>query len=141
MAVPEILQSTFGFVTMDLSSNHALATTRALTEICQYINCDFVFSHLKLWPLPSFIVKQRPSRSLYTQRISAKIAFCDQLIAKPSVNPLNLTNSIGFGDPAVTEVSRKTQYRQAVLDSQYQYQKENSTNIFLLFLHHGTAMI
>ena len=50
----EQIQSTLGFATMDIAANLDLATGRSLTDLCQYINSDLVFSDLKFGP---FIVK------------------------------------------------------------------------------------
>ena len=36
---------------MDKAANLDLATTSALTDLCQYINSDLVFSNLKFWAL------------------------------------------------------------------------------------------
>ena len=40
---------------MDIAANLDLATARALTDPCQYINSDLVFSDLKFRPLYSEI--------------------------------------------------------------------------------------
>ena len=40
---------------MDIAANLDLATARALTDFRHYMNSDFVFSELKLWPLYSEI--------------------------------------------------------------------------------------
>ena len=40
---------------MDIAANLDLATARALTDLCQYINSDLVFSDLKFRPLCSEI--------------------------------------------------------------------------------------
>ena len=40
---------------MDIAANLDLATARALTDLCQYINSDLVFSDLKFRPLYSEI--------------------------------------------------------------------------------------
>ena len=40
---------------MDIAVNLDLATARALTDLCQYINSDLVFSDLKFQPLYSEI--------------------------------------------------------------------------------------
>ena len=44
-----------GFATMDIAVNLDLATARALTDLCQYINSDLGFSDLKFRPLYSEI--------------------------------------------------------------------------------------
>ena len=45
---------------MDIAANLDLATARALTDLCQYLNSDFVFSDLKL-------------RSLYSEIATVKV--------------------------------------------------------------------
>ena len=40
---------------MDIAANLDLAAARALTDLCQYINSDLVFSDLKFWALYSAI--------------------------------------------------------------------------------------
>ena len=40
---------------MDIAANLDLATSKALTDLCQNIKSDLVFSDLKLWPLYSEI--------------------------------------------------------------------------------------
>ena len=42
-----LVQSTLGFATMDIAANLDLATAKSLTDLCQYINSDLVFSDLK----------------------------------------------------------------------------------------------
>ena len=49
------IQSTLGFTTRGLAANLDLATGRAVTELCQYLNSDLVFSDLKFLPLCSEI--------------------------------------------------------------------------------------
>ena len=49
------VQSSLGFATMDIAANLDLATTRALTDLRQYINSDLIFSDLKFRPLYSEI--------------------------------------------------------------------------------------
>ena len=49
--LPNIVQSTLGFTIMGIPANLDLATGRAVTELCQYLNSDLVFSDLKFLPL------------------------------------------------------------------------------------------
>ena len=49
------IQSTLGFTTRGLEANLDLATGRAVTELCQYLNSEPVFSNHKFLPLSSEI--------------------------------------------------------------------------------------
>ena len=49
------VQSTLGFTTRGLLANLDVAIGRAVTELCQYLNSDLVFSDLKFQPLCSEI--------------------------------------------------------------------------------------
>ena len=48
-----LVQCPLGFATLGKAAALALATSRALTDLCQYINSDLGFSDLEIWLLYS----------------------------------------------------------------------------------------
>ena len=87
-----------GFTTRGLAANLDIATGRAVTELCQYLNSNLVFSDLKFLPLRSEMATVKVVIPSEPASYPANIAFSDHLVAKPSGNPLNLETSIGFSD-------------------------------------------
>ena len=83
---------------MYIAANLYLATARALTDLCQYINSDLVFSDLKFRPLCSEIATVKVVIPSGPAPFPANIAFSDHLVAIPSEKPLNLATSIRFSD-------------------------------------------
>ena len=73
-----------------------------MTELCQYLDSDLVFSDLKSLPLCSEITTVDSGPAPY----QANIAFIDHLVAKPSENPLDSATST-----PLKEAGRKTQCR------------------------------
>ena len=92
------IQSTLGFTTRGLAANLDIATGRAVTELCQYLNSNLVFSDLKFLPLRSEMATVKVVIPSGPASYPANIAFSDHLGAIPSVNALNLATFIGFSD-------------------------------------------
>ena len=76
-----------------VEANLDLATGRAVTELCQYLNSDLVFSDLKFQPLCSEIATVKVVIPSGLAPFQANIAFSDHLVAIPSVNALNFATS------------------------------------------------
>ena len=86
------------FTTRGLAANLGIATSTPVTDLCQYINSDIVFSDLKFRPLYSEIATVKVVIPSGPAPFPANIAFSDHLVAIPSVNALNLATFIGFSD-------------------------------------------
>ena len=92
------IQSTLGFTTRGLAANLDIATGRAVTKLCQYLNSDLVFSDLNFLPLCNEVATVKVVIPSGPASYPANIAFSDHLVAKPSENSLNLATFIGFSD-------------------------------------------
>ena len=81
--------STLGFTTRGLAVDLALATGRAVTDLCQYINSDLVFSDLKFGPLCSEIVTHIFRKSQVTSNVFHVLSH-GEIHFLPSVSSKNL---------------------------------------------------